>query len=520
MFSFTRTVSRLLMLLLMLTFGQIISSCEDDRTDPSAFGTIEGTVSDANGPLAGVSVTSNPGTSASTTDAQGKYTLPNVQAGKYALTFRKEGFNNETANVTVTEGATTVANYILSRSTGGTTNQPPNLPFSPKPADQDPNQPVINLRLSWRVSDPNGKSDSLKSSVTLREGISGVAISLLRDSRDTSVVVPQLQYNTTYFWQVTVQDKAGLKTNGPIWSFTTVEVPNNAYVFVRNQDIYSSDVNGGNLVRLTNTPLVFDTSPRLRPNTLDKVAYISNAALGQYQLYVMNRDGSGKKPVSFYSVDPSQSKSPFCWSPDGSQLLFASGNRLYKVNADGANLQQVLGVQAEAGYTYGDLDWTDQNGGKIVVQLVGSNFYDTKLQLMNADFSSAQTFATGTGGVPNLSRVEYPSFSFDGRRILYNRTKGSRADVTGTQTDVDIIERTISPVSETNLSTAQGTSGKPVGSNDLYPRYVLNDSKIVFVRNDAVSSLPKIWQMDVDGKSRVQVLNNDTGAFPEGKRTL
>ncbi len=83
-------------------------------------GTIDGTVSDQGGAvLPGASVTATSpalvrGTVTVTTDAQGAYRIPGVQAGTYSITVELSGFATETVtNITVPVGTTVRITVVL-----------------------------------------------------------------------------------------------------------------------------------------------------------------------------------------------------------------------------------------------------------------------------------------------------------------------------------------------------------------------------------------------------------------------
>jgi uncharacterized membrane protein len=79
------------------------------------FGTITGSVIDAEdgSPVAGAVVSDGTGTT--TTDATGKYTIANVMPDIYQVTASKSGYHGSSLTVTVLPGGTTVANFQLSQ---------------------------------------------------------------------------------------------------------------------------------------------------------------------------------------------------------------------------------------------------------------------------------------------------------------------------------------------------------------------------------------------------------------------
>ncbi|RPD47791.1 hypothetical protein DNI29_10130 [Hymenobacter sediminis] len=510
MMSLIRSVTRWLLMVLLV---QIISSCEEDTVEPAGAGSVEGTVLDArtNAPVASAVVTTNPATSSYTTDAEGKFTLTNIESGKYALAIRKAGYSTENVNITVGQSGPTVVKVVLTKDNAA--NLRPNAPSSPTPADKAVNQPANQLTLRWRVSDPDGKSDSLRSDVVLYESNSVDRRQLLTNSRDTSATVSGLKYNTIYFWQVSVRDQAGELVRGDVWSFQTRAQPDNRYLFTReengNTDIYSSDETGANLQRLTTSPFI-ETAPQLSPNR-DRVAYTSNAT-GQFQIYTMNRDGSDARQVTLLPVDGYFNQGiGYRWSPDGAQLIYSSYNKLYRINRDGTGL--TLLATAPTDRHFRECDWTAQ-GNRIVVQTVGVSIYDSELYLLNTDGSNAMLLV---GNLPG--RLDSPSFSVDGRRVMYTRDVDGFDDGTGRQLNAHIFTQNLDGSGLLDVSAGQGgTSGttKPNGFNDVMPRYAPDGSKIIFVQINNVSrSTPDVYTMDLDGRSRARLFQN--AALPDWK---
>jgi hypothetical protein len=99
-------------------------------------GTISGIVTDASTgtPLAGASVSTQPATTTETTDAQGSYTISDVEPGAYTVTASASDYVDGNINVTVTVGETTTANLALqadySGNWSGTTSQGKSISFT------------------------------------------------------------------------------------------------------------------------------------------------------------------------------------------------------------------------------------------------------------------------------------------------------------------------------------------------------------------------------------------------------
>ncbi|KAA9327183.1 hypothetical protein F0P96_18270 [Hymenobacter busanensis] len=493
-----RTIRVVAAWLLWLTLGSSLVACEETTVEPVQYGAIEGIVRDArtNQPLANVIITTTPATTSFTTDGEGKFSLPNLVTGKYALAAKKAEYKTETVNLTVEAGPATPVILALDKAGANTR---PTAPVRFEPANAAVELPTT-VTLRWRATDAD-KNDSLRYDVVLYTGSSTAKRVVLANSRDTTIVVGDLSYGTTYFWQVSVRDKAGETAYGDVWSFQTKAFPTLRYVFARtdngNTDIFAADGQAnGTIMRLT-SGATSETAPQLSP-TRDRIAYTSNAT-GQYQLYTMNRDGSDTRRVTMISVDGYYSGGQgFCWSPDGSQLLYTHYDKLYRINRDGTGLVQL--ATAPAGRHFREMDWT-VFGNKIVVQTIGANVFDAEVYTLNADGTELTLLLANQTG-----RLDSPGFSADGRQVVYSRDVSGIDDATGRQLNAHIFLQKLDGSGLIDLS-----SQKAAGTNDIQPRFSPDGAKIIFVNvaNDGQSP-PEIWTMDLEGRNRTKLFQNAT----------
>ena len=486
----------------------VLSGCEDATIQPTTYGSLVATVLDArtNQVLPNSGVTTNPASGSYVTDIQGKVLIEQLPSGLVAVTARRPGYTQLTINVAITSGQTQSIVLQLEKPTNAS---PPNAPVRPGPISGATGQPS-DVALSWH---PNGatKADSLRYDVVLFESNNLNQRTLLSNSKDTVVTATGLLYNTTYYWQVTARNPAGASARGPVWSFQTGALPDNRFLFARtsagNTDVYSSDNTGGSLVRLTHSAAV-ETAPQLSP-LRDIVAYTSNAT-GQYQLYTMNRDGSNQRQITALSVEGySNAGVGYRWSPDGAQLIYAHYDQLYRINRDGSGL--TLLATAPTGRHFRECDWTAQ-GNRLVVQTIGANPYDSELYTYNADGTNPVLLVSNLPG-----RVDSPSFSIDGRSVVFTRDVDGFNSATGRQLNAHVFITRLDGSSTVDVTGgALSTNTKPVGTNDLTPRYSPDGFRLIFVNrvNDDLSP-PEVWTMNLDGTSRTKLFNN--GFLPDWK---
>jgi TolB protein len=170
-------------------------------------------------------------------------------------------------------------------------------------------------------------------------------------------------------------------------------------------EIYSLNLSNNNVERLTDR-LGILTAPEVSPDgSLITFARGSGTpGNNQSQIMMMNSDGGDAGNIPQISGwDPT-------WSPDGRQILFASGPdgtvQLFVVDQSGRGLRQVTNLPAIRGRS----DWSPDGG--LIVTYSGPS-WNREIYMMNADGSNVRQL-TPTGG-----NSQGPSFSPDGKWVAF-----------------------------------------------------------------------------------------------------
>jgi Tol biopolymer transport system component len=491
--------TQLLFLLLGLLLG--LAACNEEFIEPDGliqYGSVNGQVLNKKDgkALPRAAVRLSPTGQTVLTDTLGRFRFDSVAAGKYTVQATKETFRDELTAVEVNVNRISVVVLHLVNE-----NPTPTEPTLLAPAAGASAVPV-NALLKWQASDP--AKDPLTYEVALtREG--STTPQTFPNLKADSLVMKDLAYNTTYHWQVTVSDGVNSVT-GKIGSFRTLPFPEVPYVFTRkvggNYQLFAA-TDGGTPLQLTHEGS--NWRPVVSPNRKE-IAYISNAETDLH-LFVMNLDGSNRRWVTTVPVaglDPRDLS--FCWSPDGTQLLYPSGYWLYAVRADGSGngLRQV--AQAVLGRQFAGCDWTPQ-GDRIIARLTGSTVYDNYFLLLNAQGQEPQYVYTRTG-----SRVSNPVFSVTGKDVLFAYDTAQYRNEQGRQLNSEIAVLTLptaAKAASVQLVGAgnDGKSGKPAGTNDLEPRYAPDGAKIIFTnRSNTGTGSGTVCTMDRNGQNRTVLI--------------
>lgn len=195
-----------------------------------------------------------------------------------------------------------------------------------------------------------------------------------------------------------------------------------------------------------------------------KIAY-SSTQEGHWEIYIMNTDGSNPQRLTNHETISSEPD----WSPDGTKIVYSSGDEIYVIDINGENLKHLSNNAPSAGSPL----WSP-NGDKI--SFVTDN---AELYVINPD---------GTNQMKLTNRCWGPAkWSPDGTKILFtywwpaNVIKVINADGTGLQT-----------LSDEYLD--QGPDWSPDGKAITFFSYRDNNNEI--------------YSMDSDGSNQQRLTNN------------
>lgn len=490
---------------LTLIMSISLFSCNESTVDPDLYGSISGTVKTSSGsiPMEGVTITTSPGTSSVTTNAEGVFDIGEVPIGDYSISAKKEDYTTENINISVREDQEVVMEILMQVAPPKSTIPDEITYVSPLDIEFDETKLSTEVKLIWNNGETE-KGDTLYFDVILFDGADDTeGTKYAENILDTTFTVKGLKFESTYLWKIEAKNKQLETTEGKLWRFTTEDYPLNGYLFVKDslnsRDIYSWDLQKNHLIRLTNQG-GSEVQPRISPNE-KSIAYSSNES-GVYQIYTMDTKGGNvtqvtSQPIAGYHNDGIG----YTWSPDGDQLLYGHYGDLYSINYNGTGESKI--ADAPVGRHFKQCDWSDHfnfsTQEKIAVLTQGEMPYDNEIYLMDPEGSNMFLLVDNLEGT-----LSSPHFSPDGSKIIFS-LDSLYEDDNGRQLDAKIYSIN---VDGTNLTNLTGTN-KTAGTNDLQARYSETGGKIIFmnVANDG-EGVKTVWAMDIDGSNREKLINN------------
>ncbi|WP_234736177.1 carboxypeptidase regulatory-like domain-containing protein [Tellurirhabdus bombi] len=482
--------------LLTAFLGGLWGCNEDFSVEPVNYGSVMGRVlyNTTRTPAANAIVRLSPTGRTVETDSSGNFRFDSVTAGKYTLQTTLEGFSAEFMSVEADPTRVAVATIYLTPDSRQ--NRPPTAPTLIKPETGADSLPTT-VTLKWSATDPT--RDSLSYDVQLFRAGSTTPMLSLTGVRADSVVVRDLQYNTTYYWQVFVNDGVNPAVKGETWTFQTRAFPDFQYVYVRRVanrlQLFTSNTTGEQ-IQLTREGN--NWRPIVSPNR-QQIAFISNME-GENHIYIMNQDGSNMRRVTtipIMSVSPATDLS-FSWSPDGTQLLYPNNDRLILVNVFSSGSRTYL--TAPGGRFFAGCDWTEQ-GNRVAARTTTTSVYDNEIVVYSPQGSefNAQTVFNRKPG-----RTSNPSFRVNGRQLVVSHDTTGFDNGAGRQLGARLYLIDIQSNTQTKIDAKT-----PNGTNELDPRFSPNGARIYFTNIDnAETGVRKIVAVDVDGANRTELIIN------------
>lgn len=470
----------------------IISCSEETYVEPTRYGSIKGKVLALKDKsvVKSVLVRINPSGKTIEPDASGNFEAGELPTGSYTVQTSADKYKTDLTSVQVLESQTTDMSIFLTLDKDQ--NKSPLLPVVVKPLNKSTG--IANATtLSWKTSDAD--KDSLWYSVILFKEGQNTSVPIATGLRYDTLSVSNLDYESTYYWQVIATDSISNPVYSEIWSFTTRQVPDLSYIFVRqiNQSNQVFATDGKETIQLTREGS--NWRPLTSPNR-KKLAFISNVNTDPH-IYVA--DFVGKNPQRATTVPiggVSIMDLSFCWSPDGTELLYPNFDKLYAVRPDGTGLRVV--AKAPAGLFFAGVDWTAQ-GNQIVARLTGGSVYENSLYIVNAFTGVLKQLVVDKPG-----KMGNPVFSIDGTIVAFTIDISNFQNNEGRQLNSHIYLVSVATGTLTDAS-----AGKPDGSNDLDPRFSPNGANLIFTNTSNDGFSPKnIFTSDASGFGRTELFKN------------
>ncbi|ANF49691.1 hypothetical protein A0O34_03665 [Chryseobacterium glaciei] len=469
----------LIQLISIIIFSVCLFSCNEELVDQAQTGILKGKVvkRGTNEPIANVKIFTAPTTQTVFSGTDGSFEIANMPVGNYSVKAELSGYltNFQAVNV---QNQNQVVTVVFEMDDDESLNSPPTTPVLLSPVDNAVNQP-LSVELTWNATDPD-TTDVLKYSLTVKNNLDTNVIQV-NDLTAKHYSLSNLKFGVSYFWQVSVSDGIHQPVLSSISKFTTNTVPSNRYHYAQKQNgnlvIVSSDASGNNF-QFTNSS--YNSWRPRKNNNAGLIAFLRTEG-GSAHLYTANPDGSNLFKVTSVPVAGFNNfEMDFSWSTNGQELIYSNFNKLYKINKDGSGLTLIYTTLD--GSMISECDWS-YDGSKIALKTNDFNGYNVKIYIVDMVGSVVKTILTGVAGAAGGL-----NFSVDGQLLLYTKDVSAYQDGSGNYRQLDSRIFIYNLATNTNIDIST-ESDKPLGTNDLDPRFSPNNAQVIFMNtsNDNVS---------------------------------
>jgi thermitase len=277
------------------------------------FGSITGSVTDAEDGSPIPDAVVSDGTRTTTTDATGKYTIANVPPGTYQVTASKSGYYSSSSSVTVLAGATALANFSLSEiivpgSISGTvTSAKDGSPIvgatvtdgtRTTSTDAMGKYTIASVPPdTYQVTASKSGYYSSSSSVTVLAGTTAVASFSLTEVPGAITGTVTSAKDGSPIVGATVTDGTGTTTTDATGRYTIANVPPGTYQVTASKEGYVSVTSAVTVVSGGAVMTNFSLSPRTPAMWVDSISFTKSGKNLFIQVRVMTAGGvlSGAK---------------------------------------------------------------------------------------------------------------------------------------------------------------------------------------------------------------------------------
>ncbi len=462
-----------LIALIILTFSLI--SCREELVAKSKTATLKGIITskESGTPLSKVKVSTAPITETVFTDDSGNFEIKNIPLGDYSLKAELDGYVTKAVGISIkNEGQ--VNSMTIELVDDQSLNSPPSVPELVTPADNSTNQP-LSINFTWNCTDADTK-DILKFNLVVKNSSNNDVIEI-KDITAKNYELNNLKYGYTYFWQIIANDGVNNAVYSSTNKFTTTNSPLNRFHYVQNNNgvftLVSNNLENNNLFNLHENAW----RPR-KNNNANLLAYLKNVG-GDIHIFSSKLDGSSEFKITKIPIAGFNAKEiDYSWNQKGTQIIYANFDKLYKVNKDGTGT--TLLYTAPSGEFISECDWS-YDESNIAIKTNDLSGYNGNIRIINMVGNTVNTVVTNSVGA--LGGI---NFSVDGKKLLYCKDVSNYQDQNYRQLDTRVFLYDLAASTSTDLSEL---SKKPIGSNDLDPRFSPNNAEVIFTNtsNDGIS---------------------------------